>query len=55
MNAEKGQRVAVFGADDLVVVHVRDATLVCPKSSSDGLKALVRAIGEDPATAPFVR
>ena len=55
VNAEKGHLVAVFGAEDLVVVHTRDATLVCPKASSDGLKALVRAIGEDPATAAFVR
>ena len=55
VNAEKGHLVAVFGAEDLVIVHVRDATLVCPKASSDGLKALVRAIGEDPATAAFVR
>ena len=55
VNAEKGHLVAVFGAEDLVVVHTRDATLVCPKASSDGLKALVRAIGESPATAAFVR
>ena len=55
VNAEKGHLVALFGAEDLVVVHTRDATLVCPKASSDGLKALVRAIGEDPATAAFVR
>ena len=55
VNAEKGHLVALFGADDLVVVHTRDATLVCPKASSDGLKALVRAIGESPATAAFVR
>ena len=55
VNAEKGHLVAVFGADELVVVHTRDATLVCPKSSADGLKDLVRAIGGDPATAAFVR
>lgn len=55
VNADKGHLVAVMGADDLVVVHTRDATLVCPKSSADGLKALVRQIGADPATAAFVR
>ena len=47
--------VAVMGADDLVVVHTRDATLVCTREAADGLKALVRALGEDPATARFVR
>ena len=55
VNAEKGHLVALFGAEDLVVVHTRDATLVCPKASADGLKALVRALGEDPATKAFVR
>ena len=47
--------VAVMGADDLVVVHTRDATLVCTREAADGLKALVRSLGEDPATARFVR
>ena len=55
VNAERGHLVALFGADGLVVVHTRDATLVCPKDSADGLKTLVRQIGEDPATAAFVR
>ena len=55
VNAQDGHLVAVLGADDLVVVHTADATLVCPKSCADGLKALVKQIGDDPAKAAFVR
>ncbi len=33
--------VATLGIEDLVVVHTKDATLVCPKSRSEDLKKLV--------------
>ena len=36
--------VAVFGLDDLIVVHTRDATLVCPKSHADRLKSLLATL-----------
>ncbi|MCL1856126.1 MAG: sugar phosphate nucleotidyltransferase [Kiritimatiellaeota bacterium] len=36
--------VAVLGLDDIVVVHTKDATLVCPKSRSLALKALLARI-----------
>ncbi len=36
--------VAVLGLEGYVVVHTRDATLVCPKAQADGLKKLVEEI-----------
>lgn len=45
-----GHLVAVFGANDLVVVHTPDATLVCPRERAADLKRLVRTIGESGAT-----
>lgn len=54
-NVQKGHVVALFGATDLVVVHTKDATLVCPKASADGLKALVKSMAADPAHAKFTR
>jgi len=36
--------VAIVGADDLIVVHTRDATLVCPKSRVQDIKALLKRI-----------
>ncbi len=36
---------AVVGADDLIVVHTDDATLVCPKSRAQEIKALVKEVG----------
>lgn len=39
--------VAVLGADDLIVVHTEDATLVCPKSKAQSIKALVTELGQD--------
>ncbi|QYY37098.1 mannose-1-phosphate guanylyltransferase [Ruficoccus sp. ZRK36] len=45
----KGHLTAVVGADDLIVVHTEDATLVCPKSRAQEIKALVKRIGADEA------
>lgn len=36
--------LAVVGADDLVVVHTKDATLVCPKNRVQDIKALLKRI-----------
>lgn len=36
--------IACFGCDDMIVVHTDDATLVCPKSKAEELKALYPAV-----------
>jgi len=36
--------VAVLGLDDVIVVHTADATLVCPKSKSQEIKALLKQV-----------
>ena len=36
--------VAVVGADDLIVVHTPDATLVCPKSRAQDIKLLLKRV-----------
>jgi mannose-1-phosphate guanylyltransferase len=36
--------LAVVGADDLIVVHTPDATLVCPKSRAQEIKALLKRV-----------
>lgn len=43
MSAE-GHLTAVFGADDLIVVHTADATLVVPKARAAEIKELLKAI-----------
>ena len=43
---ESGHLLAVLGVDDLVLVHTRDATLVCPKSRSQDVKSLVNLLAE---------
>jgi mannose-1-phosphate guanylyltransferase len=40
VSAEEGHLVACLGLEDMVVVHTRDATLVCPASRADELKKL---------------
>ncbi len=47
--SSKGHLTAVVGADDLIVVHTEDATLVCPKARAQEIKALVKRIGADEA------
>jgi mannose-1-phosphate guanylyltransferase len=42
--SEGDHLVAVVGADDLVVVHTPDATLVCPKSRAQEIKALLKRV-----------
>lgn len=36
--------VVVVGADDLIVVHTADATLVCPKNKAEEIKAAVKRV-----------
>ena len=36
--------LAVIGVDDLIVVHTPDATLVCPKSKAQDIKALLKRV-----------
>ena len=43
---ESGHMVSLIGVDDMIVVHTKDATLVCPKSRAQEIKALVKKLGE---------
>jgi len=42
--SEGNHLVAVVGADDLIVVHTPDATLVCPKDRAQEIKAAVKQV-----------
>ena len=42
--SENGHLTAVLGADDLIVVHTADATLVVPKSKAQDLKRLLKRV-----------
>lgn len=42
--AGKDHLVAVIGADDMVVVHTKDATLVCPKGCAQDIKAVLKRL-----------
>ena len=42
--SEGNHLVAVVGADDLIVVHTADATLVCPKDKAQEIKAAVKRL-----------
>ncbi|MET0263681.1 MAG: mannose-1-phosphate guanyltransferase, partial [Rariglobus sp.] len=42
--SEGGHLVTVVGLDDLIVVHTPDATLVCPKSKAQEIKALLKRV-----------
>jgi mannose-1-phosphate guanylyltransferase len=44
--SEDEHLLAVLGIDDCVVVHAKDATLVCTKSDAQRLKELVNHLGE---------
>ena len=49
-----GHFTAVFGVDDLVVVHTADATLVCPRSRAQDIKQLLRRIAAGRTTAQLL-
>ncbi|MHC4142525.1 MAG: sugar phosphate nucleotidyltransferase, partial [Planctomycetota bacterium] len=38
--------IATIGCDDLIIVHTKDATLVCPASESERVKRLAEAVDE---------
>jgi mannose-1-phosphate guanylyltransferase len=42
--SEGGHLLTVVGVDDLIVVHTPDATLVCPKSKAQEIKALLKRV-----------
>lgn len=46
VNDQDGHLVAVMGVENLVVVHTKDATLVCSRESAQRLKELVKQVGE---------
>jgi mannose-1-phosphate guanylyltransferase len=45
---------AVVGASDLVVVHTKDATLVCPKDKAQEIKALLKRLEADAEKKSFL-
>jgi mannose-1-phosphate guanylyltransferase len=44
---EDGHLLAIVGADDLIVVHTTDATLVCPRHRAQDIKQLLKRIGAE--------
>ena len=45
--SDGGHLLAVAGADDLIVVHTPDATLVCPRRRAQDIKQLLKRIGAE--------
>ncbi|HXA13943.1 MAG TPA: mannose-1-phosphate guanyltransferase, partial [Opitutaceae bacterium] len=41
---DDGHLLAVIGADDLIVVHTSDATLICPRHRAQDIKQLLKRI-----------
>jgi len=52
--SEGGHLVAVLGVDNLIVVHTKDATLVCSKDKAQDIKALLKKVGELKKGARFL-
>ncbi len=46
VSTEAGHIVACLGCEDLIVVHTKDATLVCPRGRADELKKLHAIVAE---------
>jgi len=46
VNDQDGHLVALMGVENLVVVHTKDATLICSRDSAQDLKELVKQVGE---------
>lgn len=46
--------VTVVGADNLIVVHTPDATLVCPKDKAQEIKALLQQVNALPNAAKYL-
>jgi len=45
--APDGHLIALVGVDDLIVVHTKDATLVCRKDEAQKIKDLVKRLDSD--------
>ena len=43
---DPGHLIATIGISDMIVVHTKDATLVCPKSEAQRVKELVGKVKE---------
>ena len=43
---DPGHTITTIGCDNLVIVHTRDATLVCPASASERVKTLAERVDE---------
>ncbi len=43
---DPGHVVATIGCEDLIVIHTKHATLVCPKDQAERIKELHKAVGE---------
>lgn len=41
---DPGHTIATIGCHDLIIVHTKDATLVCPRSEAENLKKLVEKL-----------
>ena len=54
VRGDEDHLVGIIGTDNLVVVHTRDATLVCPKSRAQELKKLLAELQKDPKKRRFV-
>ena len=53
-NREKDHLVTLLGVEDLIVVHTKDATLICKKEQSQEVKNLVKKISSSDNLADFV-
>ena len=53
-NRENDHLVTLLGVDDLIVVHTKDATLICKKEQSQEVKNLVKKISARDNLADFV-
>jgi len=52
--SEGDHLVSIVGADNLIVVHTADATLVCPKDKVQEIKALLKQINALPDAAKYL-
>ena len=47
VSSDDGHLIGTLGVDNLVVVHTKDATLICPRDRAEELKKLVDKIRDD--------
>ena len=53
-NRDKDHLVTLLGVEDLIVVHTKEATLICKKEQSQAVKKLVKQISDNDNLADFV-